>query len=264
MKFDTPNVSSSPPLRLSPSPPPAWDLKRLHRLIASSATYRQSSRMTGELLAKDSANELLARGPRLRVEAEVVRDAMLAVSGLLSDKQLGPSVFPAQPANITTEGTYGGLNWTLSPGEDRYRRTLYTFTKRTAPFALSMTFDGPSGEACVARREVSNTPLQALTLLNDTVFIETAQALGREFAERNGSVDERLHALFRRALTRPPTDDELALLKRFFDEQTSRLDRKELDATKLAGAGGPNEAPRAAWTLTARAIMNLDEAVTKN
>ncbi|MBC8114121.1 MAG: DUF1553 domain-containing protein, partial [Candidatus Saccharimonas sp.] len=138
---------------------PRWDLKRLHRLIASSTTYRQSSRVTGELLAKDAANELLARGPRLRVEAEVVRDAMLAVSGLLSDKQLGPSVFPAQPANITTEGTYGGLNWALSPGEDRYRRTLYTFTKRTAPFALSMTFDGPSGEACVARREVSNTPL---------------------------------------------------------------------------------------------------------
>ncbi len=243
---------------------PSWDMKRLHRLIASSATYRQSSRVTGELLAKDAANELLARGPRLRVEAEVVRDAMLAVSGLLSDKQLGPSVFPAQPANITTEGTYGGLNWALSPGEDRYRRTLYTFTKRTAPFALSMTFDGPSGEACVARREVSNTPLQALTLLNDTVFIETAQALGREFAERSGSVDERLHALFRRALTRPPTDDELSLLKRFFDEQSSRLDRKELDATKLAGAGGPNETPRAAWTLVARAIMNLDEAVTKN
>ena len=186
------------------------------------------------------------------------------MSGLLSDKQLGPSVFPAQPANITTEGTYGGLNWALSPGEDRYRRTLYTFTKRTAPFALSMTFDGPSGEACIARREVSNTPLQALTLLNDTVFIETAQALGREFAERGGSVDERLHALFRRTLTRPPTDDELALLIRFFDEQSSRLDRKELDATKLAGAGGSNEAPRAAWTLTARAIMNLDEAVTKN
>ncbi len=243
---------------------PSWDMKRLHRLIASSATYRQSSHMTSDLLAKDATNELLARGPRLRVEAEVVRDAMLAVSGLLSDKQLGPSVFPAQPANITTEGTYGGLNWALSPGEDRYRRTLYTFTKRTAPFALSMTFDGPSGEACVARREVSNTPLQALTLLNDTVFIETAQALGREFAERGGSVDERLHALFRRALTRPPTDDEQTLLKRFFDDQSARLDRKELDATKLAGAGGPNEAPRAAWTLTARAIMNLDEAVTKN
>ncbi len=259
-----PSASSSPPLLVSPSPRPAWDMKRLHRVIASSATYRQSSRVTGELLAKDAANELLARGPRLRVEAEVVRDAMLAVSGLLSDKQLGPSVFPAQPANITTEGTYGGLNWALSPGEDRYRRTLYTFTKRTAPFALSMTFDGPSGEACVARREVSNTPLQALTLLNDTVFIETAQALGREFAERGGSVEERLHTLFRRALTRPPTDDELALLKRFFDEQSSRLDRKELDAAKLAGAGGPNEAPRAAWTLTARAIMNLDEAVTKN
>ena len=243
---------------------PRWDMKRLHRLIATSATYRQSSRVTGELLAKDAGNESLARGPRLRVEAEVVRDAMLAMSGLLSDKQLGPSVFPAQSANITTEGTYGGLAWTVSPGEDRYRRTLYTFTKRTAPFALSMTFDGPSGEACVARREVSNTPLQALTLLNDTVFIETAQALGREFAERSGSVDERLHLLFRRCLTRPPTDDELALLKRFFDEQSSRLDRKELDAAKLAGLSGPNEAPRAAWTLTARAIMNLDEAVTKN
>src|SRR4029450_2596145 len=112
------------------------------------------------------------------LEAEMVSDAALRVSGLLSDKIGGPSVFPPQPPGITSEGAYGPLTWTVSSGEDRYRRGLYTFSKRTAPYAMFLTFDGGSGEACLARREVSNTPLQALTLLNDPVFVEAAQALG--------------------------------------------------------------------------------------
>lgn len=244
--------------------PRRWDMKRLHRLITTSATYRQSSQVTPELLAKDSQNELLARGPRQRLEAEALRDSALLTSGLLSQKLRGPSVFPTQPASVTTEGTYGGLSWTVSPGEDRYRRTLYTYMKRTAPFAMSLTFDGPSGEACIARREVTNTPLQALTLLNDTVFVEAAQALGREFAVGEASIDERLVLLFRRCLTRQPTSDETLLLKQFYQNQLVRLSAKELDAKALAGSGSDNVIDRAAWTLVARTLLNLDEAVTKN
>ena len=167
-------------------PRQGWSMKRMHKLIVMSATYQQSSRATPELLAKDPENRLLARGPRVRLEAEVIRDAALRASGLLSERVGGPSVFPPQPAGVTTEGTYGGLDWKVSPGGDRYRRGLYTFTKRTAPFAMATTFDAPSGEVCVARREVSNTPLQALTLLNDPVFEEAAQALGRLMAARAG------------------------------------------------------------------------------
>ena len=143
-----------------------------------SATYRQTSRVSAEHLAKDPENRLLARGPRVRLEAEMIRDAVLRESGLLCERIGGPSVFPPQPPGVSTEGTYGGLAWQPSPGGDRYRRGLYTYTKRTSPFAMATTFDAPSGEVCVARREVSNTPLQALTLLNDPVFQEAAQALG--------------------------------------------------------------------------------------
>ncbi|HZY86218.1 MAG TPA: PSD1 and planctomycete cytochrome C domain-containing protein, partial [Gemmataceae bacterium] len=144
-----------------------WSLKAMHRLIVTSATYRQSARVTPELLARDPENRLLARGPRFRLEAELLRDAALRASGLLSPRLGGPSVFPPQPPGVTTEGAYGALAWKPSAGPDRYRRGLYTFSKRTAPFAAFTTFDAPSGEACVARREASNTPLQALTLLND-------------------------------------------------------------------------------------------------
>ena len=243
---------------------PRWDLKRFHRSLTTSATYRQSSKVTAGLLARDPGNEWLARGPRSRLEAEIVRDAALRISGLLSDKMQGPSVFPPQPASVTTEGTYGGLAWNVSPGEDRYRRTLYTFSKRTAPFAMSLTFDAPSGEACVARREVTNTPLQALTLLNDTVFIEAAQALGREFASSEGSVPERLQRVFRRCLTRPPTEDELAMVQRFYNTQRARLESNQLDSKLVAGPGSDNVIDRAAWTLVARSLLNVDELVAKH
>jgi len=240
-----------------------WSLKSLHRLIVTSATYRQSSAVTPALLARDAPNRLIARGPRFRMEAEQVRDAALTVSGLLTPKLGGPSVFPPQPAGVTSEGTYGPLTWKVSEGPDRYRRALYTFTKRTAPFAMALTFDAPSGEACVARREVSNTPLQALTLLNDTVFVEAAQALGRMLTSRPGSVEERASYLFRRAVTRPATIEERALLVRFFEAQKTRLIAKELNAAAIAGPGEGDAIDRAAWTLLARSVLNLDETITK-
>ena len=246
------------------SQPTAWSLKRLHRLIVTSATYQQSSRVTPELLQRDAVNELLTRGPRFRMEAEFVRDSILSISGLLGRKIGGPSVFPPQPANVTTEGTYGSLAWKVSEGLDRNRRSLYTFAKRTAPFAMFTTFDAPSGEACVCRREVTNTPLQALTLLNDGTFTETAQALGQRFAAQSGPIEPRVRELFRVCLTRLPTEDEVRLLTDFFQTQRQRLTEKQLDAAVLAGTGDGDAIERAAWAIVARAILNLDESVTKN
>jgi hypothetical protein len=240
-----------------------WSFKALDRLIVTSAAYRQASGVTPELQARDPDNALIARGPRVRLEAELIRDSALKASGLLSEKIGGPSVFPPQPASVTTEGAYGKLAWNTSTGEDRYRRSLYTFTKRTAPFALFNTFDAPSGEACVARREVSDSPLQALSLLNDTVFVEAAQALGTRLAEAPSSDESRASEAFRRCLVRPPEKDELAMLVAFARQQRQRLADKELDADGIAGPGTGDAIERATWTTVARAVMNLDEAVTK-
>jgi hypothetical protein len=240
-----------------------WSIKAMHRLIVTSTTYRQSSRVTPELPARDPENRLLARGPRFRLEAELLRDAVLRASGLLSPRVGGPSVFPPQPPGVTTEGAYGALPWKPSEGPDRYRRGLYTFSKRTAPFAAFTTFDAPSGEACVARRETSDTPLQALTLLNDIAFLECAQALGRLAAARPGPAEERAAWLFRRCLTRPPSAEERATLAAFYRAQKGRLERHELDAAKIAGPGAGDVTECAAWALVARAVLNLDEFVTK-
>ena len=240
-----------------------WSMKQLHRTIVTSASYRQSSRITPELLTKDLDNKLLARGPRFRLEAEQIRDSALTASGRLSRKLGGPSVFPPQPANVTTEGTYGRFDWKVSDGEDRYRRGLYTFTKRTAPYAMSGTFDAPSGEACTARREVSNSPLQALTMLNDTVLTDCSQALARRVIDHPGKADEKAAFLFRLCLVRPPAPDELALLVKFYEARraTFATDPDRADAVAVPGTG--SAADRAAWTCVARALLNLDEFVTK-
>jgi hypothetical protein len=241
-----------------------WSMKHIHRLIVTSATYRQSSRVTPELLARDPENTLLARGPRVRLEAELIRDSVLRASGLLSPKIGGPSVFPPQPASVTTEGTYGKLQWKASAGEDRHRRGLYTFAKRTAPFAMTATFDAPSGEECVALRDVSNTPLQALTVLNDVVFTEAAQATSRMMAAKAGSVEERVKWVFRRFVARPPAEDEVKLLSRFVVEQKKQFASDAAAAKKLAGDGPGDVAERAAWAALARVLMNLDEFVVKD
>jgi hypothetical protein len=241
-----------------------WSLKQMHKLIVMSATYQQASRVTPELLARDPGNRWLARGPRVRLEAELIRDAALRTSGLLAPQIGGPSVFPPQPPSVTTEGAYGKLEWKVSEGPDRYRRGLYTFSKRTAPYAMLATFDGPSGEACVAQREVSNTPLQALTLMNDLVFMEAAQALGRMMAAQPGPIEERVESLFRRCFTRPPRPDEAAMLVEFYQTQKQRFDNEELDAATIAGAEEGDVNERAAWTALARALFNLDEMITKD
>jgi hypothetical protein len=240
-----------------------WSVKQLHRLIVTSATYRQASRVTPELLSRDPQNRLLARGPRVRLEAEMVRDQVLRASGLLAMKLGGPSVFPPQPAEVTTEGAYGQLNWQVSPGLDRHRRGLYTFMKRTTPYALFTTFDGPSGEVCLARREVSNTPLQALMMLNDATILEAAQELGRVFANDKRDLEDRISALYRRILIRRPTREERDMLLTFYRAQKERFEKKDLDAVALAGAAGENVHEHAAWTVLARVLFNLDESITR-
>ena len=255
-----------------------WSLKKLHRLIVTSATYRQSSVLSAQksvlsipksgagdqkqgtasgvplstehwALSTDPDARLLSRFPRTRLDAEIIRDAALASGGLLVEKIGGPSVRPPQPEGVT-EAAYGG-GWTPSTGPDRWRRSLYTFSKRTAPFALYNTFDGPTGEACIPRRDVSNTPLQALTLLNDIVFTEAAQSFGKILAGRNASDAEKLDEAFRRIVCRKPADDERATLLKFFQTQRARL------------TDGKPSADAAAWSALVRALFSLDEVVTK-
>lgn len=224
-----------------------WSLKRLHRLIVTSATYRQSSAVTPEALERDPTNRWLARAPRLRLDAEVLRDSYLVAAGKLSRKAFGPPVRPPQPVGVT-EVAYGNRKWHASKGEDRFRRSLYTFQKRTAPFAFHVTFDAPSGESCVEMRDRSSTPLQALTLLNDPMMLELAAALGLELAthaQEHGREQTLRHA-FRRVLTRTPDEEELATLARFLAQQP--------EGTSAADA----------WTAVARALFCLDEAITRN
>ena len=248
-----------------------WSLKTLHRLIATSATYRQSATVTPELLERDPNNELLARGPRFRVPAETVRDIMLKASGVLSSKMFGPSVYPPQPASVTGLA-YGGTAWNTSAGEDRYRRSLYTFSKRTAPFAAYTVFDAPTGEGCVARRSRSNIPLQALTLLNDDMFLEMARALATNVAGQSPSTDSDsatfATTIFRRLLTRPPTDAELAAIVGYQRTQLGRLNSGDLKAADILGdkaakGSTPEQhSNQASWVMVARALMNLDETIT--
>jgi hypothetical protein len=233
-------------------------LKKLHRLIVNSSTYRQSSEASRKLLDLDPQNRLLARGPRFRLSGELIRDHMLAASGKLSSKMFGPGVYPPQPLSVLAHA-FGNKGWKASKGEDRYRRSIYTFVKRTAPFAGHMTFDGTSGENCLARRDRSNTPLQALTLLNDEMFLELARAAGKEVHQQK---KDPVPTLFRHFLTRPPSTEETKTLQAYLDQQIDRLTKGELKPGEIA-ADKKATPELAGKVLLARAIMNLDEAITK-
>ncbi len=245
-------------------PARGWSQKAIHRLIVTSATYRQSSKASGDLMARDPRNELLARGPRFRVDSEVVRDIALSAAGLLDPRVGGPSVFPPQPDGVTAL-SYGQVTWPTSQGPDRYRRGLYTYAKRTAPFAAFATFDAPTSEVACVRRERSNTPLQALTLLNDPAFVEAARALGRRVAtEGPGDPVGRARLAFRLCVGREPSEDEVAPIVAFQARQAARIRSGELKAPKINGpapAGDPIEL--ASWSVVARALLNLDETITK-
>jgi hypothetical protein len=245
-----------------------WKMKSLHRLIVTSATYQQDSTVTPALQERDPANRLLARGPRFRVEAEMIRDLALTATGLLSRKIGGPSVMPPQPEGIW-RNPYSRERWVTASGDERYRRGLYTFLRRTSPYPSMMTFDATSREFCTVRRVRTNTPLQSLTLLNDEMMIEMARALAKrmflEVEGGGGAVRDRLAHGFRLCLTRRPTAAELDRLMALYEQQLANYQRDPVAAGRLL-AGANRELPAAelaALTLVSNVLLNLDEMVTK-
>jgi mono/diheme cytochrome c family protein len=250
-----------------------WSIKKLQRLIATSAAYRQSSNVTPELLSRDPDNRLIARGPRYRVDAEIVRDIALAASGLMNAEIGGPSVYPPAPAFLfQPPASYAPKTWATSEGAERYRRALYTFRFRSVPYPALQAFDAPNGEMSCVRRARSNTPLQALTTLNEPVFVESAQALAARTLKEGGSTDrQRLAYAFRLCTARTPLPAEADVLLQFLAREDRRLADGWLGAGDLAGlkldapaALPPNTTPRqlAAWAVVARVLLNLDETIT--
>jgi len=247
-----------------------WDLKRLLKQIAMSATYRQSSKTTPEMQERDPYNRLLSRGPRFRLSAEQVRDNALAVSGLLSDKMHGPPVNPPQPEMGLTAAFGGKTDWVDSKGEDRFRRALYTTWRRSNPYPSMATFDAPNGEVCTVRRGRTNTPLQSLVTLNDPVYVEAAQALGREAIARGGAtLPERITFAIRLSLAREPRPAEIDRLAALYESSLTDYAAAPEMAARLAQEPlgplpqGSNLAEHAAWTVVSNVILNLDEVFMK-
>ena len=253
-----------------------WKLKHLHRLVVTSATYRQRSTVTPTLLEKDPYNRLLARGPRQRVEGEIVRDIALATSGLLNPKVGGRSVMPPAPEFLfQPPASYAPFPWMSETGPEKYRRALYTFRRRSTPYPALQTFDVPNGDASCVRRQVSNSPLQALVTLNEPVFVETARALAKKVLAEGGASDaERITYAFRRVLSRKPTDAEARELLSLLKKQEQRLADGWLNPVEVAtgeargprpGEVPPGATPRqwGAYTVLARVLLNLDETITK-
>jgi hypothetical protein len=251
-----------------------WDVRAMQRLIVTSSTYRQSSKLSAALLEKDPENRLLARGPRVRLPAEMIRDTALAAGGLLDDRIGGPSVEPYQPPGLWEEMAFGegfsGQHYEQSHGKDLYRRGMYTLWKRTVPPASLATFDAPSREKCTARRGQTNTPLQALALLNDPTYVEAARALAQRTLLEGGKDDKsRVSYAFRLATARKPSGKEVDVLRDLLNGRRDSFRKDRQAAVKLLGVG---ESPRdrrldavehAAWTTVASVILNLDETITK-
>ena len=254
--------------------PGQWNVKALHKLLVTSATYRQASKVTPELRDKDPENRLLARGARFRLQGEMIRDTALAVSGLMNNEIGGKSVFPYQPVDLWDELAFGdgftSQKYEMSKGQDLYRRSMYTFWKRTVPPAAMNTFDAPDREKCVARRPVTNTPLQALITMNDPTYIEAARMLAQKALQSGGAeMNRRLTYAFRQATARKPLPEELSVLRNVYIQHlaTYRKDTKAAEALLSLGASKPdaklNPAELAAWTMVVSAILNLDETITK-
>ena len=251
-----------------------WSLKHIHRLIVNSATYQQSSAVTPELQQRDPYNRLLARGSRVRVDGEIVRDISLAASGLLNSRIGGPSVFPPSPDFLyLPPASYGPKNWYEEKGENRYRRALYTFRYRSVPYPMLQNFDTPNGDIACVRRSRSNTPLQALTTLNEPLFMEAARALAWKTVREGGATDnQRLRFAFRRVLGRTPAVGETRELLGLFTRQRERFARGEANPWNLATNNPETASPLpagvkmeeiAAWTAVSRVLLNLDETITK-
>ena len=250
-----------------------WDVKALQKKIVMSRTYRQQSQVTQELLARDPENRLLSHGPRYRLAAESVRDGALAASGLLARQIGGSSVFPYQPAGLWKEMAYGDMFtaqvYRQSTGADLYRRSMYTFWKRTIPPPSLGVFDAPDREKCIARRSRTNTPLQALVLMNDPTYVEAARALAEDLLHAERDPESRVSLAYERALARPPSESETELLLALAREQEAKFRsapeqaRRLIEVGESAVAEDVDRAELAAWTVVASSVMNLDEAISK-
>ena len=244
-----------------------WSRKAMIKMIALSSTYRQASEIRESILERDPKNRLLARQNRYRLESEVVRDLYLSASGLLHSTVGGPSIRPPLPADVAALGYANSVKWNASSAPEKYRRGLYIFYQRTVPYPMLATFDGPDAYVTCTRRERSNTPLQALTLLNDPVFVECAQALGKRVVEQSGpSPSERIHHVVRVCLGRDPDVIERTHLMTLYNrlKESAELDRDSVE--KLIGDYEPEKTPvieAAVWVAMARALLNLDEFVTR-
>jgi hypothetical protein len=244
-----------------------WSIKKLLKEIVMSATYRQDSKASPELLQKDPYNKLYARGSRVRLSAEQIRDQALAISGLLSDKMYGPPVMPWQPAGIW-HSPYNDNSWETSKGQDQYRRAIYTFWKRTAPYPSMIAFDGASREVCTSRRILTNTPLQALVTLNDSVYLEASRNLAYRMLNGGAaakSPQEIINKGYQLAMLKPIPRLKMEVLKNLY-ETSYRHYKTDADETcEIIGmAYKDNNPATAAWIIVAGALLNLDEVITKN
>jgi hypothetical protein len=247
-----------------------WDTKAILRRIVTSAAYQQSSTANDELQGRDPDNRLVARGPRVRLPAETVRDQALFVSGLLSKKLYGPPVHPPQPTNGLAAAFGPSTDWETSRGEDRHRRALYTRWRRNLPYPSMIMFDAPERSVCSMRRTRTNTPLQALVTLNDQVYVEAAQALARRILVEGGATtSSRASYAFRLTLTRTPTELEQQRIENLFESVRAALATNPPKAVALAtkpiGPVPENVDPvdAAAWTVVANVLLNLDEFLAK-
>ncbi|APZ94254.1 DUF1553 domain-containing protein [Fuerstiella marisgermanici] len=249
-----------------------WDTKHILKLIVMSATYQQDSRITKKGMERDPENRLLARGPRFRLDAEAVRDNALAISGLLRNRAGGPSVKPYQPAGLWEAVSYGGdLSYQPDNGEGLYRRSLYTYWKRQSPPPALLAFDAPTRETCTVNRPRTNTPLQALVLMNDVTYVEAARAMAQRIMELpSGNTADRIEFAFRLATARTPVAKETQVLQRIYEQQLKRFENNPQAALDLLSAGESQRDPsldtahHAAWTTVASMILNLNETITKN
>jgi hypothetical protein len=239
-----------------------WSLKKLMKEIVLSATYQQDSKVTPELLEKDPLNVYYARAPRVRLSAEQLRDQALAVSGLLSEKMYGPSVMPYQPGGIW-KSPWNGQDWRKSEGEDQYRRAIYTYWKRTAPYPSMLTFDGATREVCTARRIRTNTPLQALVTLNDSVYVEASYQLARKMAVEK-SLKDQLALGYESATGQKITNEKLVVLQKLYSEALKEYEGKKIKLVSNKESKQSESPQTRALALVASAILNLDEFVTKN
>ena len=249
-----------------------WDVKKFFTMLVTSATYRQAAVVTPEKREKDAANRLLSRGPRFRMDGEMIRDYALAASGLLVEKVGGPSVKPYQPDGVweaVAMPESSTRNYKRDTGDKLYRRSLYTFWKRAAPPAQMDIFNAPSREICTIRRERTNTPLQALVTLNDDQFVEAARHLATLSLKQTGDEAARVDFMVKRLLARSPKPEEAAVIRETLGDLVKEFKAKPADAAKLIAVGEskPDAAldpvTLAAWTMLANELMNLDEVLNK-